>query len=89
MRVVDPDQFARLRHNLAVFQQLPPERQESSFRRFSSVRAAAGPQHSGLGLAIGRAIADGHGGKLEVETRDQRPSGAAFILRLPAAGEAA
>jgi two-component system, OmpR family, sensor histidine kinase ChvG len=64
---------------------VPPELKESIFRRFTSVRSDAESGHSGLGLAIARAIADGHGGRLEVETQDQRPSGAAFILRLPAA----
>ena len=66
---------------------VPPELAESIFRRFTSVREELGRTegHSGLGLAIARAIADGHGGRLEVETRDQRSHGAAFILRLPAA----
>jgi two-component system, OmpR family, sensor histidine kinase ChvG len=64
---------------------VPPELKESIFRRFTSVRSETDSGHSGLGLAIARAIADGHGGQLEVETQDQRPSGAAFILRLPAA----
>lgn len=66
---------------------VPPDMRESIFRRFTSVRADADrPQgHSGLGLAIARAIADGHQGRLEVETRDERAEGAAFILRLPAA----
>jgi two-component system sensor histidine kinase ChvG len=68
---------------------VPPDLRDSIFRRFTSVRPegdrAAG--HSGLGLAIARAIADGHDGKLEVETRDERPMGAAFILRLPSLDE--
>ena len=67
---------------------VPSDLAESIFRRFTSVRPEAEESHSGLGLAIARAIAEGHNGKLEVETRDQRPAGAAFILRLPAAGEA-
>lgn len=66
---------------------VPPDLRDEIFRRFTSVRPeterSAG--HSGLGLAIARAIADGHGGRLEVETRDQREAGAAFILTLPAA----
>lgn len=66
---------------------VPPDMSETIFRRFTSVREEADrPQgHSGLGLAIARAIADGHQGRLEVETRDERAMGAAFILRLPAA----
>ena len=68
---------------------VPPELQDEIFRRFTSVRPeterSAG--HSGLGLAIARAIADGHGGRLEVEAHDQREAGAAFILTLPAADQ--
>ena len=68
---------------------VPAELRDSIFRRFTSVRPEADRSggHSGLGLAIARAIADGHDGKLEVETRDERPGGAAFILRLPALDE--
>jgi two-component system, OmpR family, sensor histidine kinase ChvG len=68
---------------------VPAELRETIFRRFTSVRPEGDTsgRHSGLGLAIARAIADGHGGALEVETRDQRPDGAAFILRLPAVAE--
>ena len=67
-----------------------PELRETIFRRFTRVRGGDGRDggHSGLGLAIARAIAEGHDGKLEVETHDERPTGAAFILRLPAADEA-
>jgi two-component system sensor histidine kinase ChvG len=65
---------------------VPPELRESIFRRFTSVRSDENPSHSGLGLAIARAISDGHGGTLEVETQEERPHGAAFILRLPAVG---
>lgn len=65
---------------------VPAELRDTIFRRFTSVRPDEDrdDRHSGLGLAIARAIADGHGGRLEVETRDQRPDGAAFILTLPA-----
>jgi two-component system sensor histidine kinase ChvG len=68
---------------------VPPELRDSIFRRFTSVRPEGEREagHSGLGLAIARAIADGHDGKLEVETRDERAAGAAFILRLPALDE--
>lgn len=66
---------------------VPDDLRESIFRRFTSVRPDQDQRHSGLGLAIARAIADGHGGALEVETRSQRPAGAAFILRLPAVAE--
>lgn len=65
---------------------VPAELRESIFRRFTTVRPDEEREqsHSGLGLAIARAIADGHGGTLEVETWDERPQGAAFVLRLPA-----
>ncbi|HEV2567688.1 sensor histidine kinase [Sphingomonas sp.] len=68
---------------------VPAELRDSIFRRFTSVRPEGDRSggHSGLGLAIARAIADGHDGKLEVETRDERPTGAAFILRLPGLDE--
>lgn len=65
---------------------VPPELRDDIFRRFHSVR----PQderfgeHSGLGLAIAKAIVDGHLGQIDVETRDERASGAAFAIRLPA-----
>ena len=69
---------------------VPPDMKESIFRRFTSARpdAERDGEHSGLGLAIARAIAEGHSGKLEVETRDERPAGAAFTLRLPAPPDA-
>lgn len=65
---------------------VPPDMKDSIFRRFTSARpdSERGGAHSGLGLAIARAIAEGHDGKLEVETRDERQFGAAFTLRLPA-----
>ena len=66
---------------------VPADLRDEIFRRFTSVRPEGdrSARHSGLGLAIARAIADGHGGRLEVETHDERPTGAAFILTLPAA----
>lgn len=68
---------------------VPAEMKETIFRRFTSARPDAGriEGHSGLGLAIARAIAEGHDGKLEVETRTERARGAAFILRLPAVSD--
>ena len=66
---------------------VPPDLAESIFRRFTSVRPVGHGGHSGLGLAIARAIADGHDGRLEVETRDRREEGAAFILTMPAVSD--
>ena len=42
-------------------------------------------RHSGLGLAIARAIVEGHDGEIDVQDRDDAPSGARFTIRLPAA----
>mgnify|MGYP002780492506 FL=1 len=66
---------------------VPPELRDDIFRRFHSVRPAGEGfgEHSGLGLAIAKAIVEGHLGQIDVETRDMRPDGAAFVIRLPAA----
>ena len=42
----------------------------------------------GLGLAIARAIVEGHDGEIDVQDRDDAPSGARFTIRLPAADRA-
>ncbi len=67
---------------------VPEAERESIFRRFHSVRPAseAFGRHSGLGLAIARTIVEGHGGNIMVESREDRRSGAAFVVRLPLAG---
>ena len=64
---------------------VPEEAREAVFRRFHSVRpdAEAFGQHSGLGLAIARTIVEGHQGSIAVEAREDRVSGARFIVRLP------
>ncbi len=66
---------------------VPDAEREAVFRRFQSVRPTdeAFGQHSGLGLAIARTIVDGHGGHISVEDREDRLSGARFIVRLPLA----
>ena len=63
------------------------EEREAIFRRFHSVRPAgeAFGRHSGLGLAIARTIVEGHGGEIMVESREDRLSGARFVVRLPLA----
>ena len=64
-----------------------PEVRQAIFNRFHSLRPDADfGRHSGLGLAIVRAIAEGHGGRVEVEDRHDGRSGARFVLRLPEAG---
>ena len=66
---------------------VPPEAREAIFNRFHSVRPEGEffGRHSGLGLAIARAIVEGHGGEIDVQDRDDAPSGARFIIHLPAA----
>ena len=66
---------------------VPEEEREAIFRRFQSIRPAgeAFGQHSGLGLAIARAIVDGHGGTIAVEARGNGVAGARFVVRLPLA----
>lgn len=69
---------------------IPDEALESIFRRFYTHRptsAGEGGQaefgkHSGLGLAIARQIAEGHGGTLKAQNRADQP-GARFVLELP------
>lgn len=66
---------------------IPDEAREAIFNRFHSIRPEEDfGRHSGLGLAIARAIADGHGGRIEVEDRPGGRSGARFVVRLPGAG---
>jgi two-component system sensor histidine kinase ChvG len=63
---------------------VPGEAREEIFHRFHSVRPEEDfGRHSGLGLAIARAIVDGHGGSIDIEDRDDGASGARFIVRFP------
>jgi two-component system, OmpR family, sensor histidine kinase ChvG len=66
---------------------VPEEAREAIFNRFHSVRPEGENfgRHSGLGLAIAEAIVKGHDGEIDVQDRDDAPSGARFIIRLPAA----
>ena len=62
------------------------ESREAIFNRFHSLRPAEDfGQHSGLGLAIARAIVDGHGGRILVEDRRDGRRGARFVVRFPGA----
>ncbi|MFO6430195.1 stimulus-sensing domain-containing protein [Erythrobacter sp. W302b] len=60
---------------------------EAVFRRFHSDRPEGESfgNHSGLGLAIGRAIAEAHDGTLSADARPDGTPGACLRLRLPAA----
>lgn len=66
---------------------VPEEARDTIFRRFQSIRPADEEfgKHSGLGLAIARTIIDGHQGSIAVESREDRLSGARFVVRLPMA----
>jgi two-component system sensor histidine kinase ChvG len=67
---------------------VPQQAREAIFNRFHSVRPEGENfgRHSGLGLAIAQAIVNGHNGEIDVQDRDDAPSGARFTIRLPAAG---
>jgi signal transduction histidine kinase len=62
---------------------VPPEERELIFERFHRGRATSGSAGFGLGLAIGRELAERMGGVLVLE-RTELP-GATFTLRLPVA----
>jgi two-component system, OmpR family, sensor histidine kinase ChvG len=66
---------------------VPEDAREDVFRRFQSIRpqSEAFGQHSGLGLAIARTIVEAHQGAIGVESREDRLSGARFVVRLPLA----
>jgi two-component system sensor histidine kinase ChvG len=66
---------------------VPEESRDAIFRRFQSIRPAneVFGKHSGLGLAIARTIIDAHQGTITVESREDRLSGARFVVRLPLA----
>jgi signal transduction histidine kinase len=60
-----------------------PEERELIFKRFHRGRETGGSAGFGLGLAIGRELAERMGGELVLE-QSEGP-GATFTLRLPAA----
>ncbi len=65
---------------------IPEDSREKVFRRFHSVRPDSEEfgNHSGLGLAIARTIAEAHDGSLTAESRPDGKPGACLRLELPA-----
>ncbi|CAA9521223.1 MAG: Sensor histidine kinase ChvG [uncultured Sphingomonadaceae bacterium] len=66
---------------------VPEESREAVFERFHSIRPDGENfgRHSGLGLAIARAIVEGHGGTIGVTARGDGRPGARFVICLPGA----
>jgi two-component system, OmpR family, sensor histidine kinase ChvG len=64
---------------------IPDTAREAIFERFHSDRPEdeAFGKHSGLGLAIARAIINGHDGSIMVAANEPSRKGARFIIRLP------
>jgi signal transduction histidine kinase len=62
---------------------IPPEERERLFQRFFRARTAteAGIAGTGLGLAVSRAIVEGHGGSISLDPGDG--PGTTFRVRLP------
>ncbi|NNE49163.1 MAG: HAMP domain-containing protein [Altererythrobacter sp.] len=66
---------------------IPEDAREKVFERFHSVRpdAESFGNHSGLGLAIARAIAEAHDGRLIAESRPDGADGTCMRFEMPAA----
>ena len=65
---------------------VPADGREAIFNRFHSIRPEEDfGRHSGLGLAIAKAIVEGHDGRIEVEDRQDGRTGARFVVRFSGA----
>jgi two-component system sensor histidine kinase ChvG len=65
---------------------VPAEAREAIFNRFHSIRPEEDfGRHSGLGLAIAKAIVDAHDGRIEVEDRQDGRTGARFVVHFSGA----
>jgi two-component system, OmpR family, sensor histidine kinase ChvG len=65
---------------------VPAEAREAIFNRFHSIRPEEDfGRHSGLGLAIAKAIVEGHDGRIEIEDRQDGRTGALFVVRFSGA----
>lgn len=64
---------------------VPEPAREAIFNRFHSIRpeGEAFGRHSGLGLAIAKAIVEGHDGRIMAEDRHDGRTGARFVIRFP------
>jgi two-component system, OmpR family, sensor histidine kinase ChvG len=66
---------------------VPAEAREAIFNRFHSIRPEEDfGRHSGLGLAIAKAIVEAHNGRIEIEDRHDGRTGARFVVRFPGVG---
>lgn len=67
---------------------VPEDAREAIFNRFHSIRPEEDfGRHSGLGLAIAKAIVEGHGGRIAIEDRHDGRTGARFVVRFPGASQ--
>lgn len=66
---------------------VPADKRRAIFRRFHTDRPETEmpERHSGLGLAIAKAIVDGHDGQIDVTDRTDGRRGAQFVVTLPGA----